>query len=109
MTTREEIRERIAQMDDAALPDPVEAVRRWAALLVQGGRMVLVEGKWHTGGGLTASRTRSILAEAGLSSTLTPLTDPTLWGGPITDERYLVLSSVVVPEDVRAPIPPASR
>ena len=36
-----------------ALPDPAAALERWIGLLGAGGRLVLVEGRWHTGGGLT--------------------------------------------------------
>ena len=39
-----------------ALPDPVEALRRWTALLRPDGRLVLVEGSWVTGAGLTADQ-----------------------------------------------------
>ena len=37
-----------------ALPAPADAIRRWAGLLRPGGRLVLVEGRWSTGAGLTA-------------------------------------------------------
>ena len=35
-----------------ALPDPAEVVARWVRLLRPAGRLVLVEGFWHTGAGL---------------------------------------------------------
>ncbi|GHF56087.1 SAM-dependent methyltransferase [Amycolatopsis bartoniae] len=37
-----------------ALPDPAAALGRWVRLLRPGGRVVLVEGRWATGTGLTA-------------------------------------------------------
>lgn len=75
-----------------ALPDPAAAVARWMRLLRPGGRMVLVEGQWWTGGGLSAEQTRRLVLPYATSVETTFLTDPTLWGGPISDERYLCLA-----------------
>ncbi len=52
---------------------------------------MLVEGFWHTGTGLTAAQTEALLTRAGREPSTYPLDDPVLWGGPITDERYLVV------------------
>ena len=71
--------------------DPSAALRRWIDLLRDGGRLVLVEGFWHTGTGLTAAQTEALLTGAGREPTTYPLDDPVLWGGPIRDERYLVV------------------
>lgn len=71
-----------------ALPDPAAVVDRWRRLLRQGGRLVLVEGRWHTGAGITADECRELVGEASVRV----LDDPRLWGGPITDERYLLVS-----------------
>jgi SAM-dependent methyltransferase len=76
-----------------ALPDPAAALRRWVALLVPGGRVVLVEGNWSTGAGLTAEQTVGLVENAGLSATLRPLPEPVYWGKPIDDERYIVVGS----------------
>ena len=78
-------------MPDADRPDPVEALRRWEALLVPGGRMVLVEGSWATGAGLTAEQTCDAVRGIGREPVVTVLDDPALWGGPISDERYAVV------------------
>ena len=75
-----------------ALPDPDAAVARWVRLLRPGGRLLLVEGRWHTGGGLTADESRQIVARHRTRAVVEPLPDESLWGGPITDERYLLLS-----------------
>ncbi len=80
-----------------ALPDPVAAVRRWVRLVRPGGRLVLVEGRWWTGGGLTAARTRELVALHTDDVVVEPLTDPVLWGGPTTDERYLLRATVPGP------------
>ncbi len=80
-----------------ALPDPASAVARWAGLLRPGGRLVLVEGRWWTGGGLTADETRHLVAPHASDVVVEPLTDPLLWGGPVTDERYLLTGVVGLP------------
>jgi len=76
-----------------ALPQPIEALERWAALLTPTGRLVLVEGRWHTGAGLTAAEAHGLLAAAGREATLAELDDPKLWGREITDERYILVST----------------
>lgn len=65
---------------------------RWVRLLRPGGRLLLVEGHWHTGGGLTADETRAVVARHREHADVEHLPDESLWGGPITDERYLLLS-----------------
>ncbi|MGB0101446.1 MAG: class I SAM-dependent methyltransferase [Nocardioides sp.] len=74
-----------------ALPSPAEALARWVELLTPEGRLVLVEGNWSTGAGLTAEQTVSLVEEAGLAPTLRPLPESEYWGKQIEDERYLVV------------------
>jgi SAM-dependent methyltransferase len=71
---------------------PPEAVRRWVALLRPGGRLLLVEGRWSTGAGLTADECRELVLRHRRQADVRQLTDPALWGGPIDDERYLLAS-----------------
>jgi SAM-dependent methyltransferase len=75
-----------------AMPDPAAALRRWLDLLVPGGRLLLVEGRWSNGAGLTADRTRVLVEGAGRTCDVRHLPDPGLWGRAIEDERYLVVS-----------------
>lgn len=75
-----------------ALPDPHHAVGRWVRLLRPGGRLVLVEGSWSTGAGLTAERCEAVVAGHRESVDVTRLDDPALWGRVIDDERYLLVS-----------------
>ncbi len=75
-----------------ALADPAAALRNWGSLLLPTGRLVLIEGRWHTGAGLAAADMRALLAAVGRVGAFTGLADPVLWGGEIADERYLVLS-----------------
>jgi SAM-dependent methyltransferase len=87
-----------------AMPDPTATLRRWIRLLVPGGRLVLVEGRWSTGAlrdgrrapssgttGLTASRTIELVEAAGREAELTRLPEAAYWGREIEDERYVVL------------------
>ena len=75
-----------------ALPEPALAVERWVRALRPGGRLVLVEGDWSTGAGLSAQRCAEVVAGAGAQVEVRHLPDPALWGRTITDERYLVLA-----------------
>jgi ubiquinone/menaquinone biosynthesis C-methylase UbiE len=75
-----------------AMPDIDAAIAEWVALLRPGGRLVLVEGRWHTGAGLTASDTAGAVRRHRGEANVTALDAADLWGGPITDERYLVVS-----------------
>ncbi|GLY53397.1 class I SAM-dependent methyltransferase [Lentzea sp. NBRC 102530] len=75
-----------------ALPDPASAIARWAGLLRPGGRMVLVEGRWSTGAGLTAEECRALVRGTGRHAGVTRLDDAALWGREIDDERYLLVS-----------------
>lgn len=77
-----------------ALPDPAAVLARWARLVRPGGRFVLVEGRWWTGGGLTAAETRRLVQPHLTEVVVETLTDPVLWGGPIADERYLLTGRV---------------
>lgn len=74
-----------------AIPDQAAALARWVDLLDHDGRLLLIEGQWSTGTGLTAERTAALVEEAGLAATVRPLADPAYWGKRIDDERYVVV------------------
>lgn len=74
-----------------ALPDPEAVLARWSGKLQPGGRLVLVEGSWSTGPGITAARAVDLVTGAGFVPDHRALDDPAYWGGPITDERYAVV------------------
>ncbi|HEY3530135.1 MAG TPA: class I SAM-dependent methyltransferase [Nocardioides sp.] len=76
-----------------AMPDPDEALGRWVRLLRPGGRVVLVEGRWWTGAGLSAAEVTELLLRHRSEARLQHLEDAELWGGPIGDERFLVHST----------------
>lgn len=75
-----------------AMPDPQAALHSWARLLRAGGQLLLIEGNWSTGAGLTATQTLSLLRQLGGNTELHNLDDPALWGRQITDERYLTIT-----------------
>lgn len=76
-----------------ALPDPSSALARWAGLLREPGIMILVEGLWGTGAGISADHCLDLVRAHRRSATLTVLNDPALWGREISDERYLIVST----------------
>ncbi|GAA1565585.1 class I SAM-dependent methyltransferase [Dactylosporangium maewongense] len=65
---------------------------QWIRLLRPSGRLVLIEGRWTTGAGLSAAEASALLRRHGRSAELRLLDDDVLWGKTITDERYLLLS-----------------
>ena len=75
-----------------ALDDQAAALRTWVELLGDHGRLVLVEGFWHTGAGLRAGETEALLRGAGREPTTYLLSEDVYWGGPTGDERYLVVA-----------------
>lgn len=74
-----------------ALPDPGAAFRRWLRLLSPGGTVVMVEGRWSTGAGLTAAALRELVEKDASEVTVETLSDPRLWGKRISDERYALV------------------
>jgi ubiquinone/menaquinone biosynthesis C-methylase UbiE len=75
-----------------ALPDPASALKEWVRLLRPGGRLVLVEGHWSTGSGLTSAECEALVRAVREDAAVTRLDDPALWGREIEDERYLLVS-----------------
>jgi ubiquinone/menaquinone biosynthesis C-methylase UbiE len=75
-----------------ALDRPGRALARWIELLRDGGRLVLIEGRWATGAGLSAAQCASLVHAQGRKTEVRMLDDDALWGKAITDERYLLVS-----------------
>lgn len=75
-----------------AVPDPAVALERWSRLLAPAGHLVLIEGRWSNGAGLSAEQTVSLVEGTGRPASLTRLPEPALWGRAIDDDRYLVVS-----------------
>ena len=75
-----------------AMPDPVATFAAWVDLLAPGGVVVLVEGRWGTGAGLTARAAEDIVRTARAEVVVRHLPEDVLWGKTIDDERYLLTS-----------------
>jgi hypothetical protein len=74
------------------MPDPGAALDRWVGLLAPGGVLALVEGLWFTGGGLSREECARLVRARREHADVTSLDDPVYWGGPIDDDRYLLVS-----------------
>jgi SAM-dependent methyltransferase len=75
-----------------AMPDIDQALTAWLRLLLPGGTLALVEGRWSTGAGLTTAEAGRAVLRHRADATITALDDPALWGAPVSDERYLLVS-----------------
>lgn len=75
-----------------AMEDPDGALTRWLQLLAPGGRLVLVEGRWWTGAGMTAGEVAKLVLRHRSEVQVTALDDSAYWGNPIRDERFVVVS-----------------
>ncbi len=76
-----------------ALPKPAQVLQRWGELLAPGGRLILIEGFWHTGAGLHAQETLDVLPWSFCNIIVQNLSIvPKLWGGEVSDERYMVIA-----------------
>jgi SAM-dependent methyltransferase len=75
-----------------AMADPAAALRNWIRLLKPRGQLILIEGRWSTGAGLGSDECSELVLRHRDEAVVQRLTDPELWGGPITDERYLLRS-----------------
>lgn len=73
-----------------ALPQRVSALAAWVRLLRPGGRLILIEGLWSTGGGMPAQDLLNLVAPFARSARSVSLQADAFWGKPIDDERYLV-------------------
>jgi 2-polyprenyl-3-methyl-5-hydroxy-6-metoxy-1,4-benzoquinol methylase len=78
-----------------ALPEPALVLQRWIDLLKSNGRLVLIEGYWHTGAGLHAEDLVKILPASFANVSVQNLGDrPELWNGEVTDERYAIVAEL---------------
>ena len=78
-----------------ALPEPKLVLERWRKLLKPMGRLTLIEGFWVTGAGLHSSELIEMLPASFSHVSLQNLSNQsTLWGQPVTDERYAILADL---------------
>lgn len=76
-----------------AMPDPAAAFARWVTLLKPDGLVVLIEGRWGGGAGLTAVDAEKIVRTARAEVAVRPMPESVYWGRDIQDERYLLTSN----------------
>lgn len=94
------------------LPDPHAALSEWVSRIRPGGLLVLIEGRWREAGqsgvpyvagadalpwyrGITADDLTKAVRPLVNSLRVEPLSaDATLWGGPVTDERYALIAQI---------------
>jgi 2-polyprenyl-3-methyl-5-hydroxy-6-metoxy-1,4-benzoquinol methylase len=68
-----------------------QVLERWVRLLKTGGRIILIEGLWHTGAGLPAQAIVDALPDSLTNVAVQNLSDQSaLWGGAVNDERYIM-------------------
>jgi 2-polyprenyl-3-methyl-5-hydroxy-6-metoxy-1,4-benzoquinol methylase len=73
------------------LPEPDQVLQRWVRLLKPGGRLLLIEGYWHTGAGLHAHEIIDALPASLSDISVQNLSDQAdLWQGKVDDERYVI-------------------
>jgi len=76
-----------------ALSSPKQVLKHWSTLLTPIGRLILIEGYWHTGGGLHAQEIMASLPTCMHNHKLYELSSQSaLWGGEVIDERYAIVS-----------------
>ena len=75
-----------------AMPDIDAVLSQWTRLLKPGGVLILIEGRWHTGAGLTAAQAEQAVRRHRTEVIVTALSSPLLWGDVITDEQVAFVS-----------------
>lgn len=76
-----------------SLSEPSMVLHRWSDLLTPEGRLVLIEGYWHTGGGLHLQQLLAALPPSFSHVVHEDLSSGrNLWGEVVLDERYIVIA-----------------
>lgn len=77
-----------------ALPDRHTALRNWAELLRPGGCLLLIEGRFASGNGMSEHEVRAVFPPTMSAPAFTDLSnDAGLWGAPLRDQRLLVTAT----------------
>lgn len=76
-----------------ALPDPGRALANWCDLLGPEGLILLIEGRFASGNGMSVDEVVSAMPDQmTVTGTHDIAKDIALWGGPIPDQRILVVA-----------------
>jgi 2-polyprenyl-3-methyl-5-hydroxy-6-metoxy-1,4-benzoquinol methylase len=77
------------------LPDLPDVLQNWTDLLAPGGRLLLVEGFWYTGGGLHAEKLIAALPSYWQNVSVVNLSaHAEFWGQEVADERYAIMAEI---------------
>lgn len=77
------------------LPELTVVLQTWTRLLKPPAKLLLVEGFWHTGGGLHAERLMAALPASWQNVSVQNLSDqPEFWGKKVNDERYALTAEI---------------
>lgn len=76
-----------------SLPNIADVLRHWVTLLKPGGRLLLIEGYWHTGGGLHCEELVAALPPSLTDISIKNLSSQSgYWGKEVNDERYAIMA-----------------
>lgn len=77
-----------------ALPDPAATLQNWATLLKPSGKLLLIEGLFASGNGMSAEAVHDAMPPTLIITETIDLAKlPGLWGGPIPDQRILFVAT----------------
>ena len=77
------------------LSDLPDVLQSWEDLLAPGAQVLLVEGFWHTGGGLHAEELAAALPPSWKNISVVDLSaQPEFWGEEVIDERYAIMAEM---------------
>lgn len=78
-----------------SLPDMTAVLQHWLGLLESRGRLLLIEGYWHTGGGLHSEEVVAALPSALTNISVENLSShAAYWGRDVNDERYAIMAEL---------------
>ncbi|MCP5098210.1 MAG: methyltransferase domain-containing protein [Chloroflexi bacterium] len=78
-----------------SLPDINNVLQNWVGLLRSNGRLLLIEGFWHTGGGLHADTLMKAMPPSLTNISHHQLShQQQFWGREVDDERYAIMAEV---------------
>lgn len=79
-----------------ALPDAKTTLQNWSALLKPGGKLLLIEGIFASGNGMSEDAVHAAMpGSLTITETIDLAQQPSLWGGPIADQRILFVVGLV--------------